>query len=597
MDKPRQYQNTDFAIKHLITALIATIIIQIPGFADNDLAWKQLMNDAVIASNRGNTVHAVELLEKALEQAQLFGAEDQHVSRTLQELGNEYAKQGKFDVAESSLRRALAIDEKIAGPTSLAVSSDLNTLAILLNNQAHYNEAIDMFKRALEIKRGYQTGDEQNVAILANLGTCYLSVGQYDLAESTLTKAIDLRRKSLGPADESMIHMLNSIGGVYEKKNRFNEAEAAYKESLTLRETAFGPNNPKIITTLSNLGSLYLHLKRPVDAEKMFIRALNILKSFPDGHDLELSMVYGNLGVAYTDEKKYQEAKEALDKALVLRERLLGAEHPQTGIVLANLGNLAIAQGNTKEAQEYFQKALLIIEKTKGPNHPDTVSVRNLLSRASDPNYFTDSPFGKIHASTDQEKAILSSLSEAHLAEKSGNLQLAETHYKKALPLMEKHPAINKNIAPIYVHYAVLEQKLNHLNEAEVYFKKGLAQAAQCPSSAKPIVLSGAYSGLGAVYFAQHNLPLCEQFCRKAVKIDGENSSIPLPIRVVNLSNLATLLMNQHRYAEAAPLMKKAHDQSMATLGQYHPTTIGISTSYKILQMKMAQPLKNTSRI
>jgi tetratricopeptide (TPR) repeat protein len=119
-------------------------------------------------------------------------------------------RQKHFDEAETWFRKVLDLE-----PNSAVT---LNYLGYMLADRGvKLNEALSMIKKAVQL-------DPQQYAYLDSLGWVYFKLGQYNLAEENLTRA--LARNSGDPT----VH--DHLGEVYEKTNRLKLAAAQWEQSL-----------------------------------------------------------------------------------------------------------------------------------------------------------------------------------------------------------------------------------------------------------------------------------------------------------------------------------------------------------------------------
>jgi tetratricopeptide (TPR) repeat protein len=124
--------------------------------------------------------------------------------------GTLYDRQKMYDQAEASFRNALAID-----PNN---SMTLNYLGYMLaDHDQKLDEALSMIQKAVQL-------DPQNYAYLDSLGWAYFKLGNYNLAEVDLRKAVE--RNSTDPT----VH--DHLGELYEKTGRLKLAAAQWEESL-----------------------------------------------------------------------------------------------------------------------------------------------------------------------------------------------------------------------------------------------------------------------------------------------------------------------------------------------------------------------------
>jgi tetratricopeptide (TPR) repeat protein len=124
--------------------------------------------------------------------------------------GTLYDRQKRYDDAEATFRKALVVDPN-NGMT-------LNYLGYMLaDHDRNLDEALSLIQKAVQL-------DPQNYAYLDSLGWAYFKLGNYNLAEVDLRKAVE--RNSADPT----VH--NHLGELYEKTGRLKLATAQWEESL-----------------------------------------------------------------------------------------------------------------------------------------------------------------------------------------------------------------------------------------------------------------------------------------------------------------------------------------------------------------------------
>jgi len=125
-------------------------------------------------------------------------------------LGSIYDRQKKYDQAEDTFKRV------ITGDPNNAVA--LNYLGYMLADRGvRLDEAIGYIKRAVQL-------DPLNGAYLDSLGWAYYKMGNYDLAEENLRKALD--HVNNDPT------VLEHMGDVYQKMDRLKLAAGYWERAL-----------------------------------------------------------------------------------------------------------------------------------------------------------------------------------------------------------------------------------------------------------------------------------------------------------------------------------------------------------------------------
>lgn len=87
----------------------------------------------------------------AMNRSRKFGGNDLRHAMSLNNLAELYRVQGKLDVAEPLLKKALDLKTEILGPGHLDVAVSLNNLALLQHDRSAFEEAENSFIRAIHI--------------------------------------------------------------------------------------------------------------------------------------------------------------------------------------------------------------------------------------------------------------------------------------------------------------------------------------------------------------------------------------------------------------------------------------------------------------
>ncbi len=103
--------------------------------------------------------------------------------------------------------------------TRLQTSSDWNELGNSYVSSKNYNDAIEAYKKAIEM-------DPKNGQPYSNLGFIYYRMGKYDFAVLLYKKSIDLLAS---PKDRAI--SWNMLGDAYRRLGDYGNALAAYKTS------------------------------------------------------------------------------------------------------------------------------------------------------------------------------------------------------------------------------------------------------------------------------------------------------------------------------------------------------------------------------
>lgn len=178
--------------------------------------------------------------------------------------------------------------EKFKYPTEEeCTASDLCNKGLSLDNLGRHNEAINCYKKAINISPNiYQ--------IWNNLGLALNNAGKYEEAINVLNKAI-----SINPNYESS--WLNR-GVSYERLGRFDEAYNDFIKTLEIDSDMY--------LAYYNIGNYFLQINKFDDAYQSYIKSLNIYPFY--------SPALGNAGKALIGKGEYSQALHYIEMSLAI---------------------------------------------------------------------------------------------------------------------------------------------------------------------------------------------------------------------------------------------------------------------------------------
>ncbi len=118
--------------------------------------------------------------------------------------------------------------------------------AQLLKHLARYDDAGDMYRRALGIREAALGADHPKTAgTLNNLAVVLVNKGDYDGAEALYRRALGIRERAQGADHPDTVSTLNNLAGVLDDKGDYDGAEAMYRRALGVREMSLGADHPR----------------------------------------------------------------------------------------------------------------------------------------------------------------------------------------------------------------------------------------------------------------------------------------------------------------------------------------------------------------
>ncbi len=337
-------------------------------------AWVSLIR--LVGVEQAHHQRALDL-RLAAEAAVAWAGDDPRLqARLLVAVGQVLHSQAHYDDSIAAFRRALALyeaqpDDPATHARELAIAEALAGLGDAYHSKGELEEADGYFRRVLASRRATLGDDHPAVAAaLHNLGNNDYARGRYDDAEQHLGEALEIRTRVLGGQHSRLADTENSLGAVDYARGEFSAAQGHYARALALREATLGPEHPHTASSWVNLGNAELMTGALDRARANYERALVIQQKTLGPEHPNVAYSLTNIGLVLRNQGKLAESLTYYEKALRIREAAFGPENADVAYNLDNLGEIHAEQGAYAAAIEYQQRALKIREKTLGGEHP-----------------------------------------------------------------------------------------------------------------------------------------------------------------------------------------------------------------------------------
>ena len=289
-------------------------------YQDEEIFWLHIIEFNPQARyahfNLGNALYKQGRYEEALEVALVAVKQQPDYAKARVSLGAILNALGRFEEAETHLRRAIALNSKQKNNAHL-------NLGKTLYKQGRYEEALEVAFVAVE-----QAPDFSEARI--NLGAILSALGRFEEAETHLRRAI-----ALNPQGRDA-HL--NLGAVLYKQGRYEEA---LEVTFVAVEQA-----PDFSEARINLGAILSALGRFEEAETHLRRAIALNPQDVDS--------FRKLIEVLTPQGRYEEAIDALAQAAAL-----DPASPQAAELHFRMGQAAEENGRP-EAAEYYMRSFEI---------------------------------------------------------------------------------------------------------------------------------------------------------------------------------------------------------------------------------------------
>ena len=305
------------------------------GFATwFDAQFTNYYNAYAIQTLRPLVQSTVELCERH------FGPDHIETARALTNLARAAVQQGETHTAESALRRALAIQERVLG-------------------------------------------DHPDTArTLAVLGGCFQGRGDHAAAEPCFRRALELRERLLGPEHPLTLGMLDYLAHVVSELGHMDEAEVLGRRVVQVRERTLGLDAPETAIALATLGEVLVKKGDLAAAEPLLRRALAAQERCLAPDNPESGLTMWHLAETLRSLSRFDEAEPLARRTLEIWEGRFGPDHEWIGWALISLSKIRLAQGDPTEAAGLAGRAAQILTVMFGPEHAEVSSMLKLQASA-----------------------------------------------------------------------------------------------------------------------------------------------------------------------------------------------------------------------
>ena len=225
------------------------------------------------------------------------------------------------------------------------------TLANIYEQQFKYEEARELYKRAIKIMR--ETGDKKREAYAyAKFGNMSYFLGECDKAKEYLKKALPMTIEIADRNGEAGCYGI--LGSLSKSLGKYVKAKEYFEKALAIK-IQIGDRKEEAIC-YGNLGTLLRSVGEYDKAKAYLEKALAINKEI--GDKAGEAVCYGNLGTLFQSLGEYEKAEEYLENALVTKIEI--GDRKGEAADYGNLGTISLYLGDYDKAKEYIEKALVV---------------------------------------------------------------------------------------------------------------------------------------------------------------------------------------------------------------------------------------------
>jgi tetratricopeptide (TPR) repeat protein len=295
-------------------------------------------------------------------------------------VGSLHRHQGKYAVAEWEFREAIRIQEGSLEAADRDVVDALDGLAGALFFEGRKDEGLAVEKRALAIAERLFGPSHPSVALaLENLGACYWQHGDYGEALIAYRRSVAIAESSLPPHDYALA--MGGLGGRLCERGDVAEGLPLLEKAVSIMEGADGLDHPEDAFTMHRLARCYRDTHRREDEIAMHLMALALREQRLGMTHPMVANSLDYLGQALLAQKQPAQAIDQFERALHILEEARSDNGPDAAVAMLGIGEGRLAMGDPTGAIAPLERALALCAETMGAGKDS--EARFALARAT----------------------------------------------------------------------------------------------------------------------------------------------------------------------------------------------------------------------
>jgi len=178
----------------------------------------------------------------------------------------------------------------------------------------------------------------------------------------------------LGPNDSETILAKTSLAKIFVSLGDYDEAESIFQVALLALQAIVPPNNEQLLDLVFDFAGVYMKKQQWLIAKEMLERAIRGYEASIGVGAFKTFGPINNLGFVCARLGLTAEAKDFFDRALAGKLLFLGASHPDTLNTIGSQASLYAEVGDNVNALETYERALSGFLSALGADHTRTLN-------------------------------------------------------------------------------------------------------------------------------------------------------------------------------------------------------------------------------
>lgn len=331
---------------------------------DDETAARMLHNLGLAEANLGRLESARGHYEHALAlKAETIGIRHFSSATTLQALARTETRLGRYDAAREHLEKAVDLRRQILGEDHPALHGDYNELGSMLHDRGQFAQAIDHYRRALELLEGQDASPVQAAVYINNRAHAHADRGELEVAVPLFERSLALRRSQLGDEHLSVALARHNLARALILSGRSDKADELIEQSLAVRRSVLGDEHPAVAYTASLRALQAFSRGEYAGARRGFNRAIERMADSLPASNWWMLNLRASLARSLLADGEREEAVALIEEITGDYRKALGPDHPHAMVLELERAAVEFQSGRAELASRRLERARGAIEK------------------------------------------------------------------------------------------------------------------------------------------------------------------------------------------------------------------------------------------
>ncbi len=278
-----------------------------------------------------------------------------------EELSSLLIQLGRFSQTDQLLNTLIPEYEKLYGKNSIRLIEPLVNKGQIALARGEYTQAESIAQRANTIAvSAYGEISTKTASTQKLFSDIYYTMGDYDKAETNITKALASQEKQFGREHIEVARSISQLALIkFHKGGNKKEVEKLLLEAKEITAKKVGIDNPLYADVMKNIAVLYISEKRYDLAFNSLTVAESIWRAKTGNkNNINAASIYSLTGDVYYQQKNYAQAESFYNQARKLYADHFSKSHPEYVKVLSKLGRVEYMKKNYKQSKLLIEEAL-----------------------------------------------------------------------------------------------------------------------------------------------------------------------------------------------------------------------------------------------